>query len=297
MGNNIQFTHDHRNISMRPIYAKTLTNFEGRIFEIREEDPFSAEYHFHNECQLTLTSNSTGQKYIADQFENCEADELILIGPGLPHRWYSKKTDHAKTPFLSLFFDPEAISSLSESLFDSTELHEFFIRSRQGMSFYGPTKHKLKKLLRKMLCASDIQKTAYLFESLTILVVTEEYRLLSNIPYLIRPAKNEGETIDSVYKYVFENFEKDISLDEAAHLANLTKPAFCRFFKARTQKTFSRFVNEIRVNEACRLLRLNENQIAHIAYACGFNSLPNFNKFFKSIKGITPSDYKTKLFT
>jgi AraC-like DNA-binding protein len=165
------------------------------------------------------------------------------------------------------------------------------------MLFHGSAKNKLKKLLKKMHCASDIQKTAYLFEALMLLVDTDEYRLLSNIPYLITLSRNDGETIDSVYKYVFENFEKDISLDEAAHLANLTKPAFCRFFKARTQKTFSRFVNEIRVNEACRLLRLDENQIAHIAYACGFNSLPNFNKFFKSIKGITPSDYKTKLFT
>ncbi|MDR2272638.1 MAG: hypothetical protein LBF27_17145, partial [Sphingobacterium sp.] len=142
---------------MRPIYAKTLTNFEGRIFEIREENPFSTEYHFHNECQLTFIPNGKGQRCIADQLEDCEADELLLIGPGLPHVWYPRKTtviDSLTTPSISLFFAPEAIISLSESLFDSTGLQAFLMRSRQGMLFHGSAKNKLKKLLKKMHCAS-----------------------------------------------------------------------------------------------------------------------------------------------
>jgi len=284
---------------MRPVYAKAFENYKNRIFEIRKENQFSGAYHFHSECQLTHIIEGNGGRYIGNQFNDFEADELTFIGPGLPHVWYHEKKMGINSPApesLTLFFHPDAISSVCSSLFDITDLSAFLARSKQGMLFYGATKSKLKKLLRKMLGASDIQKTACLFESLAILLDTDEYTLLSSEPYLISPSKKDGEAIDNVYNYVFKNFENNISLEEVARLANLTKPAFCRFFKARTKKTFSQFVNEVRIQEACRLLGQDENQITHIAYACGFNSLPNFNKFFKSIKSTTPSDYKSRLF-
>ena len=284
---------------MRPVYAKALENYQHRIFEIRKENQFSGEYHFHNECQLTYIIEGNGRRYIGSQFDDFEADELTFIGPDLPHVWHHEKVAGINTPppqSLSLFFNPDAISSVCSSLFDVRDLKAFLVRSKQGMLFYGTTKSKLTKLLQQMLRAPDIQKVVYLFESLAILLHTDEYTVLANEPYHIRSSKNDAEIIESVYNYVFENFENNISLDEAAGLANLTKSAFCRFFKARTKKTFSQFVNEVRIQEACRLLSQDENPITHIAYACGFNSLPNFNKFFKSIKGTTASEYKTRLF-
>ncbi|WP_313263871.1 AraC family transcriptional regulator [Sphingobacterium sp.] len=285
---------------MRPIYAKALSNLGNRIFEIRHENcpNFLSEYHFHSECQLTYIIRSNGQRYIGDQLEDFESDELTFIGPGLPHVWHPEDTvpsEGHSAASITLIFDPEGLQSFCPLLFEISQLNDFLEKSRQGMLFYGETKNKLKKILQKMVSAPDIQKTVYLFKSLAILLHSEEYRILSDKLYIDGLPLKDGEIIFSIYNYVFENFNDEISLDEAAKLANLTKPSFCRFFKARTRKTFSKFVNEVRINEACRLLARDENPITHIAYACGFNSLPNFNKFFKAIKGITPSDYKNKL--
>lgn len=285
---------------MRPIYAEALSNLGNRIFEIRRENcpKLLSEYHFHNECQLTYIIKGNGQSCIGDQLEDFESDELTFIGPGLPHVWHHEHTaffEGQSTESITLIFDPEGLQSFCPLLFEISQLNDFLERSSQGMLFYGETKNKLKKILRKMVSAPDIHKTAYLFKSLAILLHTKEYSILSDKPYIDGLPLKDGEIIFSIYNYVFENFNDEISLDEAAKLANLTKPSFCRFFKARTRKTFSKFVNEVRINEACRLLARDETPITHIAYACGFNSLPNFNKFFKSIKGITPSDYKNKL--
>ncbi len=285
---------------MQPIYAKARSNSGNRIFEIRHENcpKLLSEYHFHRECQLTYIMKGRGQSCIGDQLEDFESDELTFIGPGLPHVWYNSPTEadqEHNIQFITLYFDPEALLSFCSLLFETNQLNELLERSRKGMLFHGETKNKLNRILRKMVCAPAIQKTADFFACLAILLQTEEYRVVSNKPYLDGLAGKDGEIIFSIYTYVFENFSDDISLDEAAKLANLTKPSFCRFFKARTKKTFSKFVNEVRVNEACRLLAKQENPITHIAYACGFNSLPNFNKFFKAIKGITPSDYKSKI--
>lgn len=285
---------------MRPVYTKALSNLGNRIFEIRREncDKYLSEYHFHSECQLTYIFRGNGQRCVGDHLEDFESDELTFIGPGLPHVWYNAHGDTCHEPraqSITLHFDPEALLSFCPLLVETAPLHDFLERSRQGMLFYGQTKDTLKKILRKMVGASDMQKTAYLFECLATLLHTEEYAVLSDKSYSNGSPRKDGEIIFSIYNYVFENFNNEISLEEAAKLANLTKPSFCRFFKAHTRKTFSKFVNEVRINEACRLLVQDENQITNIAYACGFNSLPNFNKFFKSIKGITPSDYKSKL--
>jgi AraC-like DNA-binding protein len=90
----------------------------------------------------------------------------------------------------------------------------------------------------------------------------------------------------------FNNFQHDISLDDVSALANMNKEALCRYFKSRTRKTFVEFVNSIRIGHACKLIAEGETQIANLAHDCGFNSLSNFNKLFKEIKGTTPSEYR-----
>src|SRR5690606_6493651 len=83
-----------------------------------------------------------------------------------------------------------------------------------------------------------------------------------------------------------------IKLEDIASIANMTPTAFCKYFKARTKKTFSNFVNEVRIGHACKLLCRDDMSITQIAFECGFNNLTNFNKNFKQFKKIVPSEYK-----
>ena len=92
-----------------------------------------------------------------------------------------------------------------------------------------------------------------------------------------------------------KNFHEDIHLEEVAKLANMTPNSFCRFFKIRTQKSLTQFINEIRVGHACKLLQSEDNSIGYVCYASGFNNPTNFNKFFKALKGMKPSEYRKKL--
>jgi AraC-like DNA-binding protein len=89
-----------------------------------------------------------------------------------------------------------------------------------------------------------------------------------------------------------KNFNRDISLAEVAGLAAMNPNAFCRFFKSRTQKTLTQFINEIRVGHACKLLTSDDKSIENVAYECGYNNVSNFNHFFKLIKKTSPRSYK-----
>ena len=75
----------------------------------------------------------------------------------------------------------------------------------------------------------------------------------------------------------------------------MTTTSFCRYFKPRANKTFTRFVNDIRIGHARKLLQEDNLTISQISYECGFNTLSNFNKQFKSIVLMRPHEYR-KLF-
>ncbi|MEO9003498.1 MAG: AraC family transcriptional regulator, partial [Ginsengibacter sp.] len=89
-----------------------------------------------------------------------------------------------------------------------------------------------------------------------------------------------------------QNFTDVITLPQIAAVANLTPPAFCNFFKKKTQKSFSEFLNELRIGHACKLLQNLELSIADVCFKSGYQNMTNFNSFFKRITSKTPSQYR-----
>ncbi|MBS0028015.1 helix-turn-helix domain-containing protein [Chitinophaga sp. 22321] len=65
--------------------------------------------------------------------------------------------------------------------------------------------------------------------------------------------------------------------------------AFCRFFKSKTNRTFSQFVKDVRISHAAKLLLAGTHNVSEACYNSGYNNLSNFNKHFKEIKGFPPS--------
>jgi transcriptional regulator GlxA family with amidase domain len=98
-----------------------------------------------------------------------------------------------------------------------------------------------------------------------------------------------------IYKHINENFKEHISLDEISEIASMTVPAFCRYFKKVTGKTFTKLVNEYRVVHATKLLSESQMSITDISYECGFNNFSHFNKLFKEITGKSASKYRGEM--
>jgi AraC-like DNA-binding protein len=140
-----------------------------------------------------------------------------------------------------------------------------------------------------------LQRIITLLEILNIMSADPEHNLLASINYINYYQYHDSKRMDQVFKYIFDNFREDISLNTIADVANMNTFAFCRFFKARTQKSFTQFVNETRIGYACKLLSNKENSITDIAYECGFNNVSNFNRFFKVIKRVSPRQYRNQI--
>ncbi len=129
-------------------------------------------------------------------------------------------------------------------------------------------------------------------EIINILLSSKEYEPLANLGYNHTYKEKDAERLNGVYKYLMMNFAKPISLADVANIAHMTPPAFCSFFKKRTQKSFTEFLNELRIGHACKLIQNQELSISDICFESGYQNFANFNKSFKKKLGKTPSNYR-----
>jgi AraC-like DNA-binding protein len=174
------------------------------------------------------------------------------------------------------------------------EVKAFLENSGRGIKFHGNTRDVLHKEIIEISKLNGFEKIHKLLKILYICAVSDEYSYLASEGYTNVPAKSECERIEKVYEYVMKNFSKNIKLEEVADIANLSPPSFCRYFKSRSQKTFTRYVNEIRIGYACKLLIEKNYTPSEACYESGFNFPSNFYKQFQAIKGMSPMEYKSQ---
>ena len=98
--------------------------------------------------------------------------------------------------------------------------------------------------------------------------------------------------LNKVYEYIMNNFQEGIRLVDVAGVANMSPAAFSRYFKSRTRKSFTKFIIELKVGYACKLLMKDDMTVTQVCYECGFLNLSNFNKQFKEITKIAPKKYQ-----
>ncbi|MGZ3920802.1 MAG: helix-turn-helix domain-containing protein, partial [Bacteroidia bacterium] len=168
-------------------------------------------------------------------------------------------------------------------------------RSARGLRFYGETSKKIIKILSHISEKDGFKKIIHFLQAIEILSVSKEYSYLASLNFKNSYDEKDTNRINKVYKFLMQNFHRDIDLKEVADLCNMTTNSFCRYFKARTQKSLTQFINELRVGHACKLLQNEKHSIADVYYQCGYNNSTNFNKFFIAITGKKPSEYKKQM--
>ncbi|MCK5443637.1 MAG: AraC family transcriptional regulator [Maribacter sp.] len=280
-----------------PNIEKTLTSKETFIFKDLTGPFFNPNWHFHPEFQISFIAEGKGTRFVGDQVVPFEEGDLVFTGPNLPHLWrsddaYFDKNSSLTTRGLVIYFDHELLNTSLLGKEEFYYINKLVENSARGMEFYGETRKKINKLLLRIADEKGFQRIIKLLEIINILANSDEYNLLSSPGYLNVFKGDDAEKMRLVYDYVMTNFRTKISLEEIASLLNMTTTSFCRYFRPRANKTFTRFVNDIRIGHARKLLLEDNLNISQISYECGFNALSNFNRQFKSIVNISPHEYR-----
>ncbi|MGN6494099.1 MAG: AraC family transcriptional regulator [Agriterribacter sp.] len=258
---------------------------------------FDHPFHFHKLCELTWVEKSHGKLIIGDYVGNFAENELILASPELPHLWkcdaaYYRKNSNLYTKAIGLYFPQELIHSISDDTTATNLYRELMCKAERGMRFYGDTKMKVVSKLRELINSNGLLQLGTFLQVIDILSYSNEFEYLASVGYKKSSNNNDMERFNEVYQFLLKNFNRDIMLEEVARVCNMTPNSFCRFFKQKTQKTFTYFLNEIRIGHAKKLLQSRNHTIKDICYECGYNNPVNFFSFFKQMTNQTPREYR-----
>ncbi|MEM1121109.1 MAG: AraC family transcriptional regulator [Bacteroidota bacterium] len=272
----------------------------GSSFAIRKftnpETCKTPHWHFHPEYEIVYISNGTGKRHIGNHISHYEDGDLIFLGPNLPHFGFC---DQFMEEHVEIVIQMRA-DFLGKDFFNAPEMSQvklLFERSKQGLIFDPSIKQLVGKELIAMPDMDGFDRLLSLLKVLKKLAQTEEYTLLNAKGLTLEVQSQDHSRINTIYQHVEHNFKQEISLDEMASKVNMTVPAFCRYFKKLTGKTFTHFVNEFRIGHACQLLAEGDLPISEICFRSGFNNFSHFNKQFKLITGSSPSKHRKELKT
>lgn len=285
---------------MKPLFFDVRSLLKNSIYtkEIIS-DKLSDQFHFHNAYEIALIMEGNGRRIVGDNIDTFSNGDLIILGPNIAHASYSDKKYHivessTKVHALVVYFQPDWIAEYHMNSADFAPLKELLNRLKRGIKIEGNTHGIIQNLLLKLHHADGLKSFTILFQILYEISISKDYSCLASTRYSNTYSENDIRRINDIYKYVMENFTEVISLDDVAAIACMTPSSFCKYFKNKTNKTFTHFVNEIRINYACELLMNKNLDISQISIECGFNNFTNFNRNFKHFTKTTPSAYRQK---
>ena len=249
-------------------------------------------WHFHPEFELTFIVAPNGTRRVGDHIGDFEGSDLVFIGSNIPHLNfdYGIKTEYEKVvlQIKKDFFKNDFITT-PELAF----INQLFENSKKVVCFHGAVKDEIGKRLQKIHLLSHFEQFIEVLSIFQILATANEKTLLHDKPFENLYNNKEQVRLKVVYKFIEENYQRAVSIEEISRLTHLSKAAFCRYFKKMTRLTFTEFLNQYRIEQAKILLKTDKNA-TETCFECGFESLSYFNRIFKKVVGENPIQFKKR---
>jgi AraC-like DNA-binding protein len=247
-------------------------------------------WHYHPEYELTYILSGSGKRMVGDSYEYFTPGDLVLIGPDLPHTWVSDPADRSGSSAVVIQFSEAFIAPFLQYA-ESAGIRKLLSQSGHGMYFPSRTNVPVIHMIRKLPTRKGMDRITGLLEILNSLSGKKTVPLASSFFQPSR-GRNSESRINRVCQYIQRHSTEELQQHKIAALINLSESAFCKFFKRTIGKTYSDYLNEIRVGHSCHLLMESDETIREIAYRSGFESLTYFNRVFLRKKGLRPGEFR-----
>ncbi|WP_316815679.1 AraC family transcriptional regulator [Pedobacter nyackensis] len=258
------------------------------------DEAFRAPYHFHAEFELTLILKGKGKRYIGNHMADFKAGDMVLVGPNLPHCWKLVPEKQPDAKAIVIQFTADFIGELFFEKPENAPIKSMFQKAGNGIWFDNDSFEEVYADIKAMQQQDNFHMLIGFLKILYRLTQSSKLALLDKEPDVARLSLVEQKRINPVLAYLVDNFRKQVSLNEAAALTNMTTNAFCKYFKKITRKTFMEMVIQYRLNYATQQLIETDKPVSDIAFNSGFTDVSHFYKVFKSKMGLSPLSYRKK---
>ncbi|MCB0396018.1 MAG: helix-turn-helix domain-containing protein [Flavobacteriales bacterium] len=285
---------------MKPIFFQNPKTKEKSIHvQVDRSAYFFDHLHYHPEVQITGLVSGEGTLIVGDRIKRFGPGDVFMLGANLPHVVRSDEAYYEPGSRLishgtSVYFSTMELGDVFMGLPEMASVSRLVEDASRGIIFKGKARDKCHSMIQEMSRITGVNRLIMLLEILKVLSETDEYEFLSSVAIGKQGKETDNKRMKDTLAYMFNHYQEDIKLEDVAAVANMSTTAFCRYFKQRTRKTFSSFLNEIRIANACKMLTSSSMSISQICYQSGFNNVANFNRQFKRINNLTPSEYLKK---
>lgn len=287
--------------AMRALSFKIpITTNESFLVQEDRQLHFYGILHSHPELQITQILKSTGTLLAGDYVGQFKPGDIFILGSNCPHvfkndRDYYDGNEHLEAHSISVFLGTKFLTNQLLEMPEVESFSEIIVKAKTGLKATGDKIPALESYLVRLLEAEGFARLITLFEIINLISSFKLFEPLSKNSMESHVNELDGKKLNDVFSFILENYTREITLDEMAEVANMTRQSFCRFFKRTTRKTFVTFLNELRVDKATQLLRGQESTIAEVSHQVGFGNLSHFNRQFLKIKKMTPSSFRSRL--
>ncbi|MES2426570.1 MAG: helix-turn-helix domain-containing protein [Bacteroidota bacterium] len=287
---------------MKPQLLKVSNDLVHSFSSRQDRVPYvNNRWHYHPEVELIYFKQGNGTQFVGDSIQRFQSGDVVLLGANLPHYWrfddvYFEDAENNNADVSVIHFCENFWGDAFLQLPENAIIRNILEKAKRGVQITGNDKLKLGKLVEAIVFAEGPKKLISLMEALMAIGASKQQNVISSISSRNDFAPAENDRINAIYDYSIANFKRKIQMEEMAAVANISPNSFCRYFKSRTRKTYSQFINEIRIGHACKLLIENKINVKQVCYESGFHNFASFHKYFKSITGKSPLNYQKEIF-
>jgi len=241
-----------------------------------------SEAHHHPECEMIALLTGSGWCRIGEERIAMSAGNIYLLPPGVSHiMGYADDQPHT---MYHVYFRPEIIQSIREEFsLDLSPLMDEVrslplsdeVRGRLDGAVLGSTGGLIDRAVRSLLIKC------------VLLSVARELGMdrPGSAPAVDHPIIRE------IVTYIDRRYAEEISVEQLGSMFSLNTSYLCRLFRRETGMTVMDYINKVRIEHACRMMRETDESISHIALRTGYNSTAYFDRRFRQHTGVTPTQY------
>lgn len=276
-----------------PHHSQSFT-YKTYPIESCPDSPDQFMLRMHDECEITLLEGCSGKRFVGNSIENFSDGDLFLIGPRLQHG--IQVDEGCMGTGITIHFQSGSFGQHFFQMPECSPIRQLLSDANMGVAFSQASTEVAKEHLARIRQSTGFARILAFFSLLDYLACSAERRKLSSRVFAPVVNQKDYDTVNLAYQFIISRFrDENITLDDISNHLNMSSATFCRYFKKHFRKTFTSFLNEIRVGHACKLLQDTDRSIAEIAYSSGYRQLTHFNRQFKRIVGRTPKQYRSEL--
>lgn len=267
-------------------------DFPIELYHLDHTSPkYEMACHYHNDLEIIHILKGCLSITLNNSTFTASAGDFVFV---------NSETLHSATPenceYECIVFNFDFFLSIPErgalDLADRIKSHDISVQP-----LFNSSQPEIYNNLHNIFSAMNEKSDGYRF-----LVISEIYRLFSLIlkhKYYIEALSvsdvaddKSSVKLKKVLSFIRENYTKPLTLEEMSSVAGMSEKYFCYFFKKMTNKTPVEYLISYRIECSARQLLNTDMSVTETAYSSGFNDLSYFIKTFKSLKGVTPKEFR-----